>query len=59
VFIPNTVQTLDEKYIPETIARTAYVDDALMSYEFITVEDIDSICGANIAVASRNGEVRF
>ena len=41
----NTLVQLDEKYIPDTIARTEQVAALLAAFE-ITIEDIDEICGA-------------
>lgn len=72
-----TVKQLDEKYIPDTIARKEYVDSTfarksdvqdvdLSNYytkeeidnlELITVDDIDTICGASIQIASAKGVV--
>ena len=72
-----TIKQLDEKYIPDTIARKEYVDtnfalkseigdvdlsnyytkEEVDNMEFITVDDIDTICGTNIQIASVKGVV--
>lgn len=66
----TTYHTLDEHFIPETIARKEYVDTQinnidLSNYytkseidnlELITVDDIDTICGGTIRYA---GDVMF
>lgn len=48
-------EVIDEKLIPDTIARVSDIPD-LSIYEFITTADIDAICGASIYSAS---EVTF
>lgn len=50
----ETVHQLDDKFIPDTIARNADVDIKFASYEFITVADVDEIWGVSIQNA---GEV--
>lgn len=42
----GNIQYLDEKYIPNTIARKNNIP-AIDSMELITIEDIDTICGGN------------
>lgn len=50
----ETYHSLDEKFIPDTIARKS----ELNNLDLITVEDIDAICGTNIQYANMN-EVTF
>lgn len=54
-FTGGNIKTLDEKFIPDTIARVSDIPN-LSTYEFITTADIDTICGAQIVNAS---EVNF
>jgi hypothetical protein len=45
--------TLDERFIPETIARASayYTKSEIDNLELITVDDIDTICGGSIQYA--------
>lgn len=45
-FPTTTLKQLDEKFIPDTIARTAnhYTKTEIDEYELITIADIDEIC---------------
>ena len=45
-----TIKQLDEKFIPDTIARVDEIEDYINNVELITVEDIDAICGQTIQV---------
>lgn len=44
------IKQLDEKFIPDTIARVDEIEDYINNVELITVEDIDAICGQTIQV---------
>ena len=51
------IHTLDEKFIPDTIARVADImtEEQIAAIEFITVNDIDEICGTAIEAATSEG----
>ena len=55
------IKTIDEKFLPESIATKEYVDEKtsnldFVNMEFITVGDIDEICGRSILTSN---EVKF
>ena len=45
--------------IDETKADKSYVDSKMQDLELITIDDIDTICSANIIVVDENSEVKF
>ena len=44
----SSIKTIDEVFIPDTIARKSDIPE-IDSYEFITVDDIDTICQSTIS----------
>ena len=45
--------------IDQTKADKSYVDSKMQDLELITIDDIDTICSANIVVVDENSEVKF